>query len=198
MNLPNKLTFARLILIPFFMVAFYMSFTGHYLVSLAIFAVAAATDFFDGRIARKKNLITDLGKFLDPIADKVLVLAAFVVLLSDPYDTNVFKHFGDGYLIFGGVGVVIIIARELTVSTLRMMAARKGIVLAAENIGKAKTFVTDIAVIVLIFAGDFYTLVPIVGDVSTVVGLVLFGASVILTLISGISYLVKNAEVFKD
>ena len=84
MNLPNKLTLTRLILIPFFIAAFYAPFPGHYFVALGIFCVASLTDFFDGHIARKYNLVTDLGKFMDPIADKVLVLATFVVRLADP------------------------------------------------------------------------------------------------------------------
>ena len=85
MNLPNKLTLARLILIPFFIAAFYLGFfMGHYFVALGIFVIASITDFFDGYIARKYNMITDLGKFLDPIADKVLVLSGLIVLISDP------------------------------------------------------------------------------------------------------------------
>lgn len=143
MNLPNKLTLTRIILIPFFIAAIYVPFTGHYFVALAIFALASLTDFFDGKIARKYNLVTDLGKFLDPIADKVLVLSALVVMLGD-IDFNVFSHtLGNTGMILGGVGVVIILARELTISSLRMMAAKKGIVLAAEYIGKVKTFVTE-------------------------------------------------------
>ena len=101
MNLPNKLTLGRLILIPFFIVAFYLNFTGHYLVALGIFALAAFTDFLDGYIARKYNLVTDLGKFLDPIADKVLVLSALVFatighICAKKYSKP--KLFGDRHL----------------------------------------------------------------------------------------------------
>ncbi len=197
MNLPNKLTLGRLILIPFFVLAFYLNFPGHYLVALGIFAVAAFTDFLDGYIARKYNLVTDLGKFLDPIADKVLVLVALTIMLADP-NTNLFLQFGIWGIIFGGLGVSVIIAREMAVSSLRMLAAKNGKVLAADKSGKIKTFFTDVTIVVMLFAGDFLTWMPEVGKIIDVVGLVCFGISVALTVISGISYLVKNKEVFAE
>lgn len=201
MNLPNKLTLTRLILIPFFIAVFYAPFPGHYFVALAIFAIASATDFFDGYIARKYNLVTDLGKFMDPIADKVLVLASLVVLLADPYASNVFLVFGSFGLILGGVGVSIIVAREMAISSLRMMAAKKGIVLAAEKSGKIKTFFTDISIIVLLVAAGLYDLAS-AGIHSPsgvgIVGLAFFCISVLLTVYSGISYLIKNASVFGE
>lgn len=198
MNLPNKLTLLRLILIPFFIAAFYLGFfAGHYFVALGIFVVASLTDFLDGYIARKYNMVTDLGKFLDPIADKVLVLAGLIVLIADPYETNVFGRIGIIGIIYGGVGVSIIMAREMVVSSLRMMAAKKGIVLAAEMTGKIKTFFTDVTIIVLLLAGDLLNFAPEVGIVFDYIGLVCFGISVLLTIISGCSYLIKNKEVFK-
>lgn len=198
MNLPNKLTLLRLILIPFFITAFYFGFfAGHYFVALGIFVVASLTDFLDGYIARKYNMVTDLGKFLDPIADKVLVLAGLIVLIADPYETNVFGRIGIIGIIYGGVGVSIIMAREMVVSSLRMMAAKKGIVLAAEMTGKVKTFFTDVTIIVLLLAGDLLNFAPDVGVVFDYIGLVCFGISVLLTIISGCSYLIKNKEVFK-
>ena len=197
MNLPNKLTLGRLILIPFFILAFYLNFSGHYLVSLAIFGVAAFTDFLDGYIARKYNMVTDLGKFLDPIADKVLVLVALTIMLADP-NTNLFLQFGVWGIIVGGIGVSIIIAREMAVSSLRMLAAKNGKVLAADKSGKIKTFFTDVTIVVMLFAGDFLTWMPEVGKIIDIVGLVCFGISVALTVISGISYLVKNKEVFAE
>lgn len=198
MNLPNKLTISRIILIPFFIAAIYVPFTGHYFVALAIFALAAFTDFLDGKIARKYNLVTDLGKFLDPIADKVLVLSALVVMLGDP-NFNVFSHFfGNGGLIVGGIGVVVILARELTVSSLRMLAAKKGVVLAADYVGKVKTFVTDVAIVVLLLVGDLFLINETIGYVVDIVGLVGFLISVVLTVVSGINYLVKNKGVFKE
>ena len=198
MNLPNKLTLLRLILIPFFIAAFYLGFfAGHYFVALGIFVVASLTDFLDGYIARKYNMVTDLGKFLDPIADKVLVLAGLIVLIADPYETNVFGRIGIIGIIYGGVGVSIIMAREMVVSSLRMMAAKKGIVLAAEMTGKIKTFFTDVTIIVLLLAGDLLNFAPEVGIVFDYIGLACFGISVLLTIISGCSYLIKNKEVFK-
>ena len=198
MNLPNKLTLLRLILIPFFIAAFYLGFfAGHYFVALGIFVVASLTDFLDGYIARKYNMVTDLGKFLDPIADKVLVLAGLIVLIADPYETNVFGKIGIIGIIYGGVGVSIIMAREMVVSSLRMMAAKKGIVLAAEMTGKVKTFFTDVTIIVLLLAGDLLNFAPDVGVVFDYIGLACFGISVLLTIISGCSYLIKNKEVFK-
>ncbi len=198
MNLPNKLTLLRLILIPFFIAAFYLGFfAGHYFVALGIFVVASLTDFLDGYIARKYNMVTDLGKFLDPIADKVLVLAGLIVLIADPYETNVFGRIGIIGIIYGGVGVSIIMAREMVVSSLRMMAAKKGIVLAAEMTGKGKTFFTDVTIIVLLLAGDLLNFAPDVGIVFDYIGLACFGVSVLLTIISGCSYLIKNKEVFK-
>lgn len=199
MNLPNKLTLSRIILIPFFIAAFYTPFTCHYFVALGIFAIASITDFFDGKIARKRNLVTDLGKFLDPIADKVLVTSAIVVMVADP-NANVFTSvLGNTLgLMLGGIGVVIIIARELVVSSLRMMAAKQGKVLAAEYIGKVKTFFTDVTLVVVLLASGLYEFSDTAGRITAIIALVGFGISVLLTIISGVSYLVKNKEVFAE
>ncbi len=199
MNLPNKLTLSRIILIPFFIAAFYAPFTCHYFVALGIFAIASITDFFDGKIARKRNLVTDLGKFLDPIADKVLVTSAIVVMVADP-NANVFTSVLGNMLglMLGGIGVVIIIARELVVSSLRMMAAKQGKVLAAEYIGKVKTFFTDVTLVVVLLASGLYGFSDTAGRITAIIALVGFGISVLLTIISGVSYLVKNKEVFAE
>ncbi len=199
MNLPNKLTLSRIILIPFFIAAFYAPFTCHYFVALGIFAIASITDFFDGKIARKRNLVTDLGKFLDPIEDKVLVTSAIVVMVADP-NANVFTSVLGNMLglMLGGIGVVIIIARELVVSSLRMMAAKQGKVLAAEYIGKVKTFFTDVTLVVVLLASGLYEFSDTAGRITAIIALVGFGISVLLTIISGVSYLVKNKEVFAE
>ncbi len=188
MNLPNKLSILRIILIPIMIAVFYIpAIPYNYLIAAGIFAISAFTDFLDGYIARKYNLVTDLGKFLDPIADKILVLAALVVIITEPfilgYENLVFGK------IIGGVGVSFIVAREMTVSVMRMIAAGKGLVLAAEKVGKIKTFVTDFAILALLISAQF--------TIVYYAGVVLYLISVILTIYSGIVYLIKNREVFK-
>ncbi len=189
MNLPNKITVARIALIPFFVALYYLTIIPHnFLYATIVFAVAAFTDFLDGYIARKYHLVTDLGKFLDPIADKVLVLTAMLLML-----TNV----GGGILpaISGGIGVSIILARELIVSSFRMIAASKNVVIAADKLGKIKTISQDIALVLLLFSKAFE------GEAFDIVGLIgylLFVFSVVMTLISGINYIVKNKAVFSE
>ena len=197
MNTPNKLTIARIIATPFFMAVLMIDFPFHYTAALILFVAASLTDMIDGKMARKYNMITDLGKFLDPIADKVLVLSGLIALISDPYETNVFAQIGTIGVIYGGVGVAIIMAREMVVSSLRMMAAKKGIVLAAEMTGKVKTFFTDVTIIILLLTGDLLNFAPSVGVIFDYIGLACFGISVLLTVYSGISYLIKDKEVFK-
>ncbi len=187
MNLPNKLSLLRIALIPCMVIVFYMPIIPYrYIISAVIFAIAAFTDFLDGYIARKYNLVTDLGKFLDPIADKILVLSALVIMLTEP---TIFGGYGDTLgKILGGVGVTIIVAREMTVSVLRMLAATKNKVLAAEKVGKIKTFATDFAIVFLLVAVNLEFLFT--------AGIVLYIISVILTVYSGIFYIVKNKDVF--
>ena len=127
MNLPNKLTILRIVMIPIFVVCFYVTaIPVNFVISAVIFALAAAPDFLDGYIARKYNLVTDFGKFLDPIADKVLVSTALIVLLGVlPW--------------YSAIMVALIMARELIVSGFRLVAAGKGMVIAADKSGKIKT-----------------------------------------------------------
>lgn len=194
MNLPNKLTISRMVMIPIFIAFFYVHFIGHYFVALAVFAIASLTDLFDGKIARKYNLVTNLGKFLDPIADKVLVLSALVVMLTVPeiFTTGL----GSWALIVAGCGVAIILAREIIVSGFRMVAASTGIVIAADIFGKYKTTAQDIAIVILLIGAGVCELTDhIVGAIINYIGLGFFAVSVILTIISGINYLVKNKEV---
>lgn len=197
MNLPNKLTIARMIMIPVFILFFYLNFAGHYFVALAVFAIASFTDLLDGKIARRYNLVTNLGKFLDPIADKVLVSSALIVILTVP---SYFTAFLGGWaMIVGGCCVVVIFARELIVSGFRMVAADAGIVIAADKIGKFKTVAQDISIIMLLLFGGFY---EIFGDavgvqVVNYIGLIMLAAAAILTVISGINYIVKNIAVLK-
>lgn len=194
MNLPNKLTISRMVMIPVFIALFYVQFTSHYFVALAVFAIACLTDLFDGKIARKYNLVTNLGKFLDPIADKVLVLSALVVMLTKP---QIFTAgLGDWALIVAGCGVALILAREIIVSGFRMVAASSGMVIAADTFGKYKTTTQDIAIVVLLIGSGVCELTDhIAGAIINYIGLGFFAISVVLTVVSGINYLVKNREV---
>lgn len=197
MNLPNKLTISRVVMIPVFILFFYLHFTAHYFVALAVFGIASLTDLFDGKIARKYNLVTNLGKFLDPIADKVLVLSAFVVFLTVP---GIFAaNLGEWALIVAGSGVAVILAREIIVSGFRMVAASSGAVIAADMVGKYKTVTQDIAVVVLLVGEGVQEITShVTGQIINYIGLAFFALSVVLTVISGINYIVKNIEVLKQ
>ena len=192
MNLPNKISIVRICMIPVFVLFFYLKFPFHNVVAAAIFALAALTDALDGHIARSRGLVTNLGKFLDPIADKVLVATAFVLMVANP---AIFGGFGAWGEIVGAVCVCIILARELIISAFRQIAATAGIVLAAEKLGKYKTTFQDLCVVVLLVSVDLsglaYTIV-------NAVGLGLFAVATILTLVSGFSYVIKNKQVLSD
>lgn len=199
MNLPNKLTISRVVMIPVFILFFYLNFTGHYFVALAVFTIASLTDLLDGKIARKYGLVTNLGKFLDPIADKVLVLSALVVFLTKPEIFVTAAGMGEWTLIVAGCGVAVILAREIIVSGFRMVAASAGIVIAADIFGKYKTTFQDVAVVLLLISAGVFELGTFdFGDeVINYVGLAAFAIAVILTVVSGINYIVKNIEVLK-
>lgn len=170
MNLATKFTMLRVILIPVFMVLLLFGW-GYNIPALCVFIVASVTDFIDGHIARKYNQISDLGKFLDPLADKLLVFAAMLILVQ----------FGR----FPAWAVMVVLARELAVSGLRMIAATKGSVIAAGWSGKIKTASTMVGLCVLIVFN--------VGWLNALVMAVI----VITTLISGIEYFVKNWKVLQ-
>lgn len=197
MNLPNKLTLSRVLMIPLFELFFYLQFAGHYFVALAVFALASFTDFLDGKIARKYKLVTNLGKFLDPIADKVLVSTAMIVLLTVPsfFTANI----GGWAIIAAGCCVAVILGREIIVSGFRMVASDAGIVIAADKIGKYKTATQDFAIVILLFGaglGEFLA-ENFAVVVINLVGLALFALATLLTVISGINYIVKNIAVLK-
>ena len=195
-NVPNILTFSRILIIPVFVALFYVHFTAHYFVCWALFAIACVTDLFDGAIARKHNLVTNLGKFLDPIADKVLVLTGLILFLTVP---GIFCGNLDNWaIIVAGCGVAVIFARELIVSGFRMVAASSGEVIAADRVGKYKTFAQDLCVGFLLFGEGIIELTDhVFGVVVNLMGVSLFILSVILTVVSGINYLVKNISVLK-
>lgn len=187
MNLPNKLTLLRILLVPFF-VAFLLieQIPLSCLWALVMFIIASITDFFDGYIARKYNMITDFGKFADPLADKILVISAFCC----------FIQMG----IIGAVPVIIVLFREFAVTSVRLVAAAKGTVVAANMWGKTKTVSQMIAIIVTITLKAFLQLTGN-SDLSSVFGIittVVIWISVALTIISGVVYLKDNADLYKN
>ena len=197
MNLPNKITLSRICLIPVFAVIFFLDMIPYnYFIAAVIFVVAACTDFLDGHIARKRGLVTNLGKFLDPIADKVLVSTALIFLLVRPQILLVLWQ-GDWVLVCAGVCVAIILARELIVSGFRMVAASAGLVLAADKIGKVKTTFQDIAVAFLLAGADFFGLAK-ASEAINAIGLVCLAIATVLTVWSGISYIVRNRQVLQE
>lgn len=183
MNLPNKLTVGRVIAVPFF-IALYMM--GYYLPALIVFILASLTDMLDGKIARKYNLVTNFGKIMDPLADKILVYSAFCLMV------------GDG-LIPAWI-LIIILAREFMMAGMRTVAASEGIVIAADMSGKIKTVLQMIAVPLLIFYRAVPD-IPLIAPYERYVYLVAMGflyASLFMTVYSGIEYVAKNKEVFKQ
>ena len=195
-NVPNILTFSRILIIPIFVALFYVCFPGHYFVTWGLFALACFTDLFDGAIARKHNLVTNLGKFLDPIADKVLVMTGFILYLTVP---EIFcENLGEWAIIVAGCGVSVIFARELIVSGFRMVAASSGEVIAADKIGKYKTLAQDLCVGFLVFSAGLRELADdTFAMVVNLIGISLFILSIILTVVSGVYYIVKNIHVLK-
>ena len=177
MNLPNKLTILRVLMIPFFVLFMLWDITGaaDKWIAAAIFIVASLTDMLDGKIARKYNLVTNFGKFMDPLADKLLVSAAMICLVE-----------------MGRLPawmVIVIISREFIISGFRLIASDNGVVIAASYWGKFKTVFQMAMIIVLIFNfGGFFGIVE----------MVLIWISLILTVVSLVDYIVKNVGVLKD
>ena len=189
MNLPNKLTILRIIMIPIFVAVFYVTAIPYnFIISAGIFALAAFTDFLDGYIARKYNLVTSFGKFLDPIADKVLVSTALIVMLCPPAGIEIVPW-------HASILVATILARELIVSGFRLVAAGKSIVIAADKSGKIKTFLTDITIVVMLVGAQ---ITPSEFDLINIIGYALLALSTLLTITSGIECIAKNSSVLKD
>lgn len=197
MNLPNKITLTRIFMIPVFVLIFFLDILPfHYGIAAIVFLLAAFTDFVDGYIARSRNLVTNLGKFLDPIADKVLVSTAMLLLLTLKDGLfGVLDGAAEGIYIAVAVCICVIMARELIISAFRQIAAANGIVLAAEKLGKYKTVCQDAAIFVMLLAAD----IPATAGVVVLwIGLGVFAIATVLTVWSGISYVVKNKQVLKD
>lgn len=196
MNLPNKLTILRIILVPFMIAALLIEFPHHFLVAGLIFGAASITDYFDGKIARSRNLITDFGKFADPLADKILVISCLVCFvamkLCDP------------------VLLTIVLFREFAVTSIRLVAASSGTVIAANMWGKFKT-VSQIVAVIAVFVFQYFLelcklgLLPIPKETAdtlalylNISGYALLWISTIFTVISGFIYIRDNKGCIKD
>ena len=175
MNLPNKLTIARIIMVPFFIAAF---MTGYYPAALVLFCAASVTDFFDGKIARERDLVTNFGKIMDPLADKILVYSALCL-------------FTEADLIRAWM-LILILAREFIIAGMRTVAASEGRVLAAGMSGKIKTVLQMFAVIAYLLALS----VPSVQQRITLAANVIFWSALVMTVYSGCEYVLKNKDIF--
>ena len=186
LNLPNKLTLLRVILIPLFMFFIIFPVAGKIwsaVIAAVLFGLTSLTDMFDGRIARKYNLITDFGKFLDPLADKVMIIGGFVALLCRASERgNVFNKIFACVLFF-------IIFRELAVTSMRLVVAGSAnVVIAADILGKIKTVSQIVSLLVLILEPAFYELVGL--NDYCILSYVTLGFSLVMTVWSGINYFI--------
>ena len=193
MNLPNKLTLIRCILTPVFLACVVIDFPLHYAAALLVFIVASLTDYFDGQIARKRNLVTNLGKFLDPLADKALTTAAFIGFV------HMFASRSIPWALF------IILAREFAVTSVRLLAAKDGVVVAASFSGKLKTVMQMVSIIYMLAfrqAIRFAVVREAIGATGVLwgsrIGFALIWISVIATVVSGIQYIWQLRHYFKE
>ncbi len=177
MNIANKLTLLRIILIPVFIAFFYIPIKNWNYYATFVFIAAAVTDLFDGKLARKHDMVTNFGKLVDPIADKLLVCSALVLLTAIGWVHEIF--------------VIVLIAREFIVSGFRAIAAAEGKVLAASSLGKLKMIVQIVAICAVLLEDAFFR----AWDIP--LGLILIWASVALSLASCVDYFVKNRSVLK-
>lgn len=178
MNIANKITLVRILLIPVLIIFLMINKPYHMEIALLVFVIASITDKLDGYIARKYNLITDLGKFLDPLADKLLVSSALLM----------FIQLGkiEAWIVFA------ILAREFAVTGLRAIAANNNVVIAASQLGKIKTVTQIITIIVLLLNNYPFNLIGVPMDT------ILIYLSLIITTASGIDYFLKNRNIFAD
>lgn len=190
MNLPNKLTMLRVILIPFFIFFILAGFVpGNTYIALAIFIIASLTDLLDGKIARKRNLVTNFGKFMDPVADKLLVVTALLCLLILDGGKRICNN-----QILALIAVWIIVIRELIIEAFRLVACEGGLVLAASIWGKLKTATTMVTICCMLVVTEISAFFAPFKEIT----LVLFWISVTLTVVSLVDYLTKNKEVLAD
>ena len=185
MNLPNKLTVSRLWLAAIFVICFVVNLPGRFSVALLVFLAATLTDYLDGEIARKRGLITDFGKLMDPLADKILTASAFISLCAIGY--------------FPAWAVIVIISREFLITGLRSLAASKGVVIPADQLGKHKTawqMITIIYFLILLSIGEWFPADRL--RVAWQLGQSgLVAVTVILTVYSGFAYLWKNRALIE-
>ncbi|MCR4727135.1 MAG: CDP-diacylglycerol--glycerol-3-phosphate 3-phosphatidyltransferase [Lachnospiraceae bacterium] len=190
MNLPNKLTMLRVLIIPvfvFFMLAGFIPYNAY--IALGLFVVASLTDMLDGKIARKRNLVTNFGKFMDPLADKLLVVSALLCLLVVDGGTRICAS-----QTLSLIAIIVIVAREFIISGFRLVASDAGIVIAASMWGKFKTATTMVSICIMLVVKELAEFVPFISEVS----LVIFWIAVTLTIVSLVDYLVKNMHVIRD
>ena len=185
LNLPNKLTVARIIATPVFMLCLMWNFPGHYILALLIFIGASLTDLFDGKYAREHNLVTDFGKFLDPLADKMLTTAAFIGFTAKGIGTGI------EWILF------IVLFREFLISSLRLVAVSSGgKVIAANKWGKLKTVIQMTAIIYVITAAAFIEIIniPVLTTILAILADILLWTSAVLAVVSGVIYLFDNKD----
>lgn len=173
MNLPNKLTIARVVVVPIFIVLFLFNF---HLIAFVVFILAALTDLIDGQIARKYNLVSNFGKIMDPLADKILVYSAFCLMVENG--------------LIPGWMLIVILTREFIVAGMRTVAASEGLVVAAGMSGKIKTVLQMVAVPMLL-------LVPVISwQFWVTASMIVLWASLLMTVYSGVEYIYQNRKVF--
>ncbi len=187
MNLPNKLTVLRIILMPVMVVLFYLEL---YITAAAVFVIAAFTDMLDGKIARKNNLVTVFGKFVDPLADKLINIAAITILSA-----QIYAEPGGWYGVFAVVTTVVIIARETIITSLRALAANEGVVIAADKLGKLKTVIQDVAIVAMFIDEASYLEGTFVQHIVHWTAVVLLFGALALTVISGVNYFTSNKAI---
>ena len=202
-NVPNILTVIRMLMIPILIVLFFVEFEGHRLAAALVYFFACLTDFFDGYLARKNNLVSNFGKFIDPIADKMIIACSLVAIcVADPvlaaYGGHLYVEPSSTHKIIIAVCTMLILSRELMISVFRTIAADKKVVLAADMLGKFKTLVQMMALFALLPVADFVVWNPLAGIVFFYGGLILLVLATVLTVVSGVHYIVKNRQVLED
>ncbi len=192
MNTPNKLTVFRMVMVPVFLaVLFIEAIPMRFLWSTLIFAGLSFTDMLDGKIARSRGLVTNFGKFLDPLADKMLVVSALVAM-------TILKSGNKAEFVFWLVSIIIVIAREFMISALRLVCVEQGNVIAANIWGKVKTVTQFIAILVILFTEQILEWFEAVPTQIRIIGDVIYFVSIIATVLSGVIYLAENAKAIEQ